>query len=70
MQELKKHLTETLEALENVHLDERSRYRLQERGTHVVDRIVNREQYLEFIVEALINDLEHALDLLEESNEK
>lgn len=70
MQELKEHLTVTLEALENVHLDERSRYRLQERGTHVVDRIVNREQYLEIIVEALINDVEHALDLLEESNEK
>lgn len=70
MQELKEHLTVTLEALENVHLDERLRYRLQERGTHVVDRIVNREQYLEFIVEALINDVEHALDLLEESNEK
>ena len=55
-----------LSLLESVHLDDRRRYTVKtttDKGE--VTRLVNREDYLELILEATIGDIMNLLDQLE-----
>jgi len=63
---LKKELQQLLDYLENVHLDKKKEYEIKVNG-YLGSRteILNREQFLEFIIETTINDVMNLIDTLE-----
>lgn len=63
---MKKELQQLLDYLESVHLDEREEYEIKING-HLGSRteILNREQFLEFVIEITINDVMNLIDNLE-----
>lgn len=63
---LKKELQQLLDYLENVHLDEKEEYEIKING-HLGSRteVLNREQFLEFVIETTIDDVMNLIDILE-----
>lgn len=62
-------LMELLNFLEQVHLDERERYVMQISDSHgVYDKIINREEYLEFVVENALTTIGELIGDTESDN--
>ena len=67
MESFRDWIEELLTTLGDVHLDKRERYQMQVTNSNgTFPQIVGREEYLEFHLEAAINDLMNMLDVLDQ----
>lgn len=67
VKEHEKRLEELLHYLECVHLDENEKYVVKvSDGNGNYNEILNRERYLEFVIESMINDVSFLISEVEE----